>query len=87
MVEINPIVHALVEDGMIRARNSNNEDMKRIELVLGDSREYLKKLKPWERPDVVYLDPMFPEKAKEKSAVKKEMQILRFSHQCWLPET
>ena len=38
--------------------------------------EFLQNLKPDNYPDVVYLDPMFPERTKS-SLVKKEMRILR----------
>jgi 16S rRNA (guanine1516-N2)-methyltransferase len=44
--------------------------------VCGDACEVLRTLGPDERPDVVYLDPMFPERAKS-AASKKEMQVCR----------
>lgn len=49
-----------------------------MKIVLGDSLEYMKKLPESEKPDVVYLDPMYPEKSrKEKRAIKKDIFMLR----------
>ncbi len=47
-----------------------------LKFIVGDARDVLRKLPPDERPDVVYLDPMFPPK-KKSALVKKEMRILR----------
>lgn len=48
----------------------------RISLQTGDAREVLRALAANDRPDVVYLDPMFP--AERKSALaKKELRMLR----------
>jgi 16S rRNA (guanine1516-N2)-methyltransferase len=38
-----------------------------------DSKEFLESLSPEDRPDIVYIDPMFPER-KKSAKVKKEMQ-------------
>lgn len=77
MIERSPIMAALLEDGLARAKL----DVKigpwvsqRLSLSFGDSREYFSYL-PF-KPDVVYLDPMFPEKGKS-ALVKKEMQVLK----------
>lgn len=49
---------------------------RRMRLVSGDAIGYMERLTDAERPDVIYLDPMFPHR--EKSArVKKEMEILQ----------
>ncbi|MCC6572823.1 MAG: class I SAM-dependent methyltransferase [Planctomycetes bacterium] len=78
--ERNFIVYKLLEDGVFRAFESDDEagDAVRRRLVVGraDAREYLAGLAPDARPDVVYLDPMFPER-KKTAAVKKEMQYLQ----------
>ena len=81
MVERNPVVSALLNDGMERARlYGDDEDLLsavgRMHLVRGDAREWLAGLDDSERPDVIYLDPMFPSRTKS-AGVKKEMQVLR----------
>jgi 16S rRNA G966 N2-methylase RsmD len=50
-----------------------------MKIVFGDSVEYMKTIKSDEKPDLVYLDPMYPEKlrAKNKSGVKKEIFLLK----------
>lgn len=69
LLERSPIIAALLEDGLRRA------DLK-MELTVTDAISYMKKLPKENKPDVVYLDPMYP--ARTKSAlVKKEMRILR----------
>ncbi|HSW69717.1 MAG TPA: class I SAM-dependent methyltransferase [Gammaproteobacteria bacterium] len=74
MIERSPIIHALVKDGLERA--SKNPDLlpiiKRMELIQSDAAIWLKESK--EKPDIIYLDPMFPER--KKSALSKlDMQI------------
>jgi len=76
-----PAVRALLEDGMRRAQqHAASEDpdlleiLARMEVQKGDSRSYLSELSDAEMPDVIYLDPMFPERTKS-AAVKKEMQV------------
>jgi len=49
---------------------------KRLQLTQTDSREFLAKLREADYPDVIYLDPMYPERTKS-SLVKKEMRVLR----------
>lgn len=68
-VERSPIVAALLRDGLERAACE-------IKLVVGDAREFMAGLAEAERPQVVYLDPMFPERRKS-AAVKKELQYLQ----------
>lgn len=78
MVERSPVLAALLEDGLIRAgENPELEDtVQRIKLVCLDSIEYMETLSDDEKPETVYLDPMFPERTKS-ALVKKEMRILR----------
>jgi len=76
MVERSKIVHTLLEDGLTRA--NNDEEVAKItnnmSLTCQDSYEYISSLT--NKPDIIYLDPMFPER--EKSAlVKKEMRIFK----------
>jgi 16S rRNA (guanine1516-N2)-methyltransferase len=91
MLERSPIIHALLADGLKRARS--NPEFKKIKLSLkkADALVYLDKLgkklnkpiKPAfattlanDLPDVIYLDPMYPER--RKSALNKiEMRVLR----------
>lgn len=78
MIERSPIVHTLLSDGLQRAREYALQDpellgvLQRMQLTAQDSREYLQSLAPEQFPDVIYLDPMFPERHKTAD-VKKEM--------------
>jgi 16S rRNA (guanine1516-N2)-methyltransferase len=79
MLERSPVVHALLADGLARAREfSIYEDpelaqiIARMELLAVDSQDYLAQIADDNRPDVIYLDPMFPDRQKSAD-VKKEM--------------
>jgi len=77
LFERNPVIHALLADGLARA--ALNVDcaaiVERMRLLEGSSIEWLARPGS-EAADVVYLDPMFPHR--DKSAlVKKEMQVFR----------
>ena len=79
MIERSPLVHTLLENGLSRAREFAAESdsdlfeiVQRMKLLHNTSHNYLQNLSIDNYPDVIYLDPMFPEL--EKSAeVKKEM--------------
>ena len=79
MLERNPIVHSLLSDGLQRASIEGQGDtelaeiMARMNLLEGDSATYLNGLPAEQLTDIVYLDPMFPER-KKSAKVKKEMQ-------------
>jgi len=79
LIERSSVLAALLEDGLDRA--ADDPDIKsiirdRMTLIRDDSIKFINKIKPERRPDVIYLDPMYP--ARTKSAlVKKEMRILR----------
>ncbi len=76
LVERSPIIHSLLADGLKRAE-LNYEIMdiiQRMQLVCSDSIDYLQKVSV--RPQVVYVDPMFPHSSKSAS-VKKEMSLFR----------
>lgn len=79
LIERSSILTALLEDGLRRAAADSNIKLiiiDRMALIRDDSIEFIKRIKPKKRPDVIYLDPMYP--ARTKSAlVKKEMRILR----------
>jgi 16S rRNA (guanine1516-N2)-methyltransferase len=77
LFERNPVIHALLADGLARA--ALNVDcapiIERMHLLEGSSIDWLKQA-GGDAADVIYLDPMFPHR--EKSAlVKKEMQVFR----------
>ncbi len=79
MLERNPVIAALLEDGLRRAADDPDiGKLVREKMVLsrGDSLTELARIPPDHRPQVVYLDPMFPHRSKS-ALVKKEMQILR----------
>lgn len=77
LFERNPVIHALLADGLARA--ALNVDcaaiVERMRLLEGSSIDWLAQADA-EAADIVYLDPMFPHR--DKSAlVKKEMQVFR----------
>jgi 16S rRNA (guanine1516-N2)-methyltransferase len=79
MIERSPILAALLEDGLQRAADEELAAEiagNRLFLTRADSMNVLQKLTQDELPDVIYLDPMYPERTKS-SMVKKEMRILR----------
>jgi len=72
MVERQPMMAALLADGLSRLKNNSLK----LSLVASDAMEYLKTLLPAECPEVIYIDPMHP--VRQKSAlVKKDMQALQ----------
>ena len=82
LLERSPIVHALLKDGLERAvKFGISEDaelleiLNRMQLIGSDGLDYMEAVSLEERPDVVYLDPMFPPRTKS-AQVKKEMQVL-----------
>jgi len=76
LMERSPISCALLSDGL--QRGALEEDIadiiKRMTLIVGDARLLVSKgsFLLDERPDVIYLDPMFPHR-KKSAQVKKEM--------------
>jgi len=86
MLERSPVAYILLWDGLIRANkfveaspSSENELLRRtlcrLQLQEGDALEAMKSF-PRESFNVVFLDPMFPERSKS-SRVKKEMQFFQ----------
>ena len=79
LIERSPVIAALLEDGLRRARlDAETGDIAgRMKLINGDSKAMMEQLvKEGQQADVVYLDPMFPHR--EKSAlVKKEMRLFQ----------
>lgn len=78
--ERSPFLHALIVDGLNRACDADKEleaiIQERLRVICADALDALTNIDPHEKPDVVYLDPMFPERTKT-ALVKKEMRILR----------
>lgn len=79
LVERSPILHAMLADGLARGASSEDERVRcgvaRMQLVQGDSACVLKQYSN-ASADVVYLDPMFPER-KNSAKVKKNMFLLQ----------
>jgi 16S rRNA (guanine1516-N2)-methyltransferase len=74
MLERSPIIHALLADGLERLHKK--PDLK-ISLKLTQSFDYINKIlqENLEKPDVIYLDPMYPKRS--KSALnKRTMRVL-----------
>lgn len=76
MLEKSPLIFALLDDALQRARASSPDNAcHRLTLIHADALDWLPANTTTSKPDVIYLDPMFPERRKSAS-VKKEMQIL-----------
>lgn len=78
LCERSAIIHALLDDGLRRAGKNPRliNTAQRITLLRADSLEVLASLKAAQRPEVIYLDPMFPHRGKS-ALVKKEMRLVR----------
>lgn len=77
MIERNPVVAALLDDGL--ARGYRDAEIgpwlrERLTLLHGSSLTALGEISP--RPQVVYLDPMYPHRQKS-ALVKKEMRVFQ----------
>ena len=84
LVERHPAVAELLRDGLLRLRLhlEQHEDASlqaihsRLALQHLDGKNWLQGLTEKERPDVIYLDPMFPERRKT-AKVKKAMAVFQ----------
>ncbi|MCK9504006.1 MAG: class I SAM-dependent methyltransferase [Porticoccaceae bacterium] len=83
MVERHPAVAELLADGLRRGNLAAGEEggevaalMARMSLVKTSATDWLLSLADAEFPDVIYLDPMFPERRKS-AQVNKNMQIFQ----------
>jgi 16S rRNA (guanine1516-N2)-methyltransferase len=77
LIERQPLIATLLEDGLQRAKSNNDITgiIAHMQLVKADAYTYLSGLTEALWPDVVYMDPMYP--SREKSAlVKKDMRLL-----------
>lgn len=85
MIERHPAVAALLEDGLERAKKDEEIGgwvSQRITLLHASSHEALSDLardSTFVKPDIVYLDPMYPhpENKKKSALVKKEMRVFQ----------
>ena len=73
MLERQPMMAALLADGLNRL--SSGSSLK-LSLVHADTKQYLQTLPELDYPDVIYIDPMHPERQKS-ALVKKDMQVLQ----------
>ena len=80
MLERSELLHALLKDGLNRASCSQDVRVRdaaaRMSLICADSAR-LDFAALAEAPDVIYLDPMFPERRKKSAKVKKNMFMLQ----------
>lgn len=79
LVEQSPVLVTLIKDGIYRGLQSADsaEVLKdNLRLFNADAIEHIKTLAEDGRPDVVYMDPMYPER-KKSALVKKDMRILQ----------
>ncbi len=78
LVERSPIIGALLEDGLRRAGPESEVSyiVARMSLSVGQAAHVMRALTDAERPDVVYLDPMYPH-GKGSALQKKEMRLFR----------
>ena len=71
LLERHPVVWLLLQDGLARGHQAQPSLFERMTLLAADLADGANGLP---EPDVVYLDPMFPER-RSKAAVKKEMAL------------
>jgi 16S rRNA (guanine1516-N2)-methyltransferase len=78
MLERNKTIFKLLQDGLERGSESEEiaEIIGRMKVINTDAIDYIGKISDNEKPDVIYLDPMFPH-SKKSRLVKKEMRIFR----------
>lgn len=78
-VERSPIVFALLQDGLRRALEHGPTEQAiggRLSISSVDAATWLADCEEEQRPDVIYLDPMHPERTKS-ATVRKEMRLIR----------
>ena len=84
LIEHSPIIFALIEDAVERASLSDKFQLilqQGFNIMHADANDYITQqlLKNGTKPDVIYIDPMYPER-KKSALVKKDMQILQRLH-------
>lgn len=78
LVERSPVAAALLADALVRAANDPGTAAiaARMMLVHADASQWLAGLSEQDKPEVIYLDPMFPDTGKS-AAAKKDMQAFQ----------
>jgi 16S rRNA (guanine1516-N2)-methyltransferase len=76
MIERNAVIAALLADGLSRI-DPNLFKSDCLSLIHIDAIDYLINLKEEDYPDIIYIDPMHPERQKS-ALVKKDMQALQY---------
>lgn len=76
LIEKSPIIAALLTDGLDRAKNFLIAKTIKMTLLEDDSINYIRRLTVDKKPDIIYLDPMYPQRTKS-ALVKKELRIIR----------
>lgn len=83
MLERSPIIGALLQDGLERLEKTRQEKKASflppnfsLTLTIANSIDYIKCYSDTQKPDVIYLDPMYPER--KKSALgKQQMRLIK----------
>ena len=78
LVERHPILFVLLQYSKVQAEQDSflQSTAQRIQLIFADSNRYLSQLiEQNEQVDVVYLDPMFPQRDQNQQALKKQAQV------------
>lgn len=75
MLERQPTMAALLADALER-QDEHSKTVLKLKLLNIDASLYLQNLSPCDYPDVIYMDPMHPQRQKS-ALVKKDMQALQ----------
>ncbi|WBV72116.1 class I SAM-dependent methyltransferase [Legionella pneumophila] len=75
MLERHPVMAALLTDALSRRNEADIQKMC-LSLIASDAISFLHSLQEKDYPDIIYIDPMHPERNKS-ALVKKEMQVLQ----------
>ena len=75
--ESHPIMAAILEDGMLRARRAGLPGADRLMLRIGDAHRTLGTMPNTTSPSLVVVDPMFPARRRSSALPPKPMQRLR----------
>ncbi|ASQ46760.1 class I SAM-dependent methyltransferase [Legionella clemsonensis] len=75
MLERQPVLATLLADALMR-RDEHSKQVLQLELHAVDAFNYLQDLTQEYYPDVIYIDPMHPERQKT-ALVKKDLQVLQ----------
>ena len=76
MQERNFAIYHLLNNALLRLKNSHNFKSDIVERISLQKQNSIEKMNALEDVDVIYLDPMFPER-KKSALVKKEMRLFK----------